>query len=258
MRPTGQNMPVVTFERVAFIDENTITAVVPGGAALGDYDVTVINPPSDGGIGTLVNAFRVVEQQIPTIEALIPSRGDPIADQDVSIFGDDFRDPVKVELIDRLGNIVGTVDSVTPVSATQIDVTLPIAGLVEDAYLVRVTNLDENTFSTFSSFIVASLGPSGNLHGFETEGGLNTGRRMLAGVSARDDIGNRYLYAIGGDTGDGGSVLASVEVSQLSKFGDLGAWFPVRNALSTPRVGAAAVQVPIFDDAVSAFVPVKT
>lgn len=258
MRPHGQATPVIDLERVAFIDGSTLTAVVPGGNTVGDYDVTVINPPSDGGVGVLDNGFRVVANPVPTIEAIVPSRGDPAADQDVSIFGDNFRDPVKVELLDRGGNIVGTVPSTTPVSATQIDVTLPISGLLEDAYLVRVTDLDENTYSTFSSFIVGKLGPSGNLHEFATARSLNTGRRMLAGTSGRDNNNNTYLYAIGGDTGSGGNVLPSVEVSQLSKFGALSSWSETPNQLMTGRVGAAAVTVPIYDPSGSPFVPIKS
>jgi len=258
MRPAGETTPVIAFERVAFIDSSTLTAVVPAGAAIGDYDVTVFNPPSDGGIGVLPSGFRVVSMPIPTIEAVVPSRGDPGADTDVSIFGENFRDDVKIELIDPLGNFDATVTPVTTVDPTRIDVTLPTNGMSEDAYLVRVTNLDEDTYSTFSNFLVASTGPSGNLHTFAAMSPLTTGRRILAGANARDDLGNRYLYAIGGDTGAGGAVLDSVEVSQLSKFGDLSQWRAIRNPLSSPRVGASAVAVPVFDPAGSPFVPVKT
>jgi len=258
MRPHGESQPVIEFERVAFIDSSTLTAVVPGGADIGDYDVTVLNPPSDGGIGTLENGFRVVSMPVPTIEAVVPARGDPGSDTDVSIFGENFRDPVKVELIDIDGNIAATVASVTPVSSTQIDTTFPTNGMAEGPYLVRVTDLDEDTYSTFSNFLVAAIGPSGNLHPFAATSSLSTGRRILAGTNARDDLGNRYVYAIGGDTGAGGTVLDTCEVSQLSKFGDLGSWREIPNLLNTPRVGAAAVQVPVFDPDGSPFIPIKT
>lgn len=256
MRPVGQNAPVVSFTRVAFVDANTLTAVVPAGAELGDYDVTVYNPPSDGGIATLESGFRVVANPVPSIEAIVPSRGDPTADTEVAIHGENFRDPVRIELIDPAGNIEATVDGVTPVSSTLVEATLPTSGMTEDAYLVRVTNLDEETYSTFSSFLVAATGPSGNLAVFSQQPSLNTGRRMLAGTSARDDTGNRFVYAIGGDTGAGGTVLDSVEVSPLAKFGQLGSWRDAGYPLNTPRVGAAAVTVPIFDE--SPFVPAKT
>ncbi len=259
MRPHGMTTPVLEFERVAFVDANTLTAVVPAGAALGDQDVTVLNPPSDGGIGILDNGFRVVAMPVPTIEAIVPSRGDPSTDTPVSIFGENFRDPVKIELIDRAGLVVGTVAMVTPVSSTQIDATLPTLGMAQDAYLVRVTNLDEMTYSTFSSFIVGSIGPSGNLHPFVGLTSLNDGRRMLAGASGRDELGNTYLYAVGGDTGAGGVVLPTVEVSPLAKFGNLGGWTRLEaTPLAVGRAGAAAVVVPVFDPTGSPFVPLKS
>lgn len=259
MRPNGQSTPVIRFERVAFLDANTLTAVMPAGTqAVGNYDVTVINPPSDGGIATLANGFRVVSLPVPTIEAIVPARGSATSDTLVAIFGEHFRDPVTVELIDGLGNVEASVTPVTPTSATRLDLTLPTAAMIEDIYLVRVTNLDQNTYSTFSAFLVAETGPSGNLQTATLDAPLTTGRRMLAGATARDDLGNRYLYAIGGDTGAGGTVLDSVEVSQLSKFGALGGWADSRNTLAVPRVGPAAVAVPTFDPNGSPFIPVKT
>ena len=256
MRPAGQSSPVIAFERVAFIDADTLTAVVPAGADLGDYDVTVYNPPSDGGIGTLAAGFRVVEFPVPTIEALSPSRGDPGADTPVTVFGENFRDTVTLELLDETLSVVGTMADITPTSATELQATFPSNGLSEGIYLVRITNNDEATFSTFSNFLVADVGSSGNLHTFELQSSMNTGRRLLAGTQARDDDGNFYLYALGGDTGDGGTVLDSVEFTQLSKFGELAGWTSGHNTLVTPRVGASAVTVPIFGT--SAFVPTKS
>ena len=263
MRPHGQTMPVIVMDRVAFVDTSTLTAVVPANLDLGDYDVTVINPPSDGGIGTMPSAFRVVSLPPPTIDAIVPSRGDPTvaAGTPVSIYGENFRNPVKVELLDTTLTVRATVASVAPVSATQIDTTLPTNGMTDGAYLVRVTDLDQGTYSTFSSFIVGQIGAAGNLHTFAAETTLTTGRRMLTGVSARDDLGNTFVYAIGGDTGGATpAALASVEVAQLSKFGALGAWHqePASNAMTTPRDAPAAVSVPLYDPAGSPFVPIKT
>lgn len=256
--PHGQTAPVIELDRVAFVDSGTLTAVVPAGLALGSYDVRVVNPPSAGGVGALDNAFRVVSMPVPSIEQVVPSRGSPQSDTPVSIFGENFRDPVKIELLDRTGTVVETVASVAPVSATRIDVTLPTTGMAQDAYLVRVTDLDEMTYSTWSAFIVGATGASGNLHTFTASSTLVTGRRMLGGASARDDLGNTFVYAIGGDSGQAGAVLDTVEVSQLSKFGALGAWHAIKspNQLTTPRDAPAAVAVPLFG--ADPFIPVKT
>jgi hypothetical protein len=260
LRLSDGSGPTIDLERVAFVDSATLTAVVPAGLAVGLYDVAVLNPPSDGGVGELPMAFRVVPSPVPSIEEVVPGRGDPGAagGTDVSIFGENFRDPVQVDLLDATLAVVGTVASVTPVSSTQIDTTLPTAGLADGAYLVRVTNLDEDTYSTWSAFIIGALGPSGNLTPFVEIPAMAEGRRMLAGVSARDDLGNTYLYAIGGDQGDGASPLATSEVTRQSKFGALGAWRDTTSLLAHGRAGAAAVVVPVFDPAGSPFVPVKS
>lgn len=258
MRPADGEGDTVQFERVAFVSASTITAVVPPGAELGDYDVRVFNPPRDGGLGTLEEAFRVVENPIPRIEAISPARGEPGTETDVEIFGENFRDPVRVQLLDENEDAVVEVDDVEPEDGGLIETTFDLDGVAEDIYLVRVTNLDEETFSTFSNFQVASLGPDGNLAPFEQAAPLNTGRRMLASADARDTLGNRHLYAIGGDTGEDGDILRSIESAQLSRFGDLGSWAEGRHALNTARVGAAAVSVPVIDPAESLFIPQKT
>jgi len=258
LRPHGQATPMMLMTRVAFVDASTLTAVVPAGLPLGNYDITVVDPPSAAGTGQLDNGFRVVANPVPAIEEIVPSRGSPTANTPVSIFGRDFRNPVKVELLDRTGTVVKTIASVAPVSASRIDATLPTSGMAEDAYLVRVTDLDEMTFSTFSAFIVGKTGASGNLHLFTSSSNLVAAREMLAGASGRDDLGNRFVYAIGGDGGATGAVLDSVEVSQLSKFGALAAWRAIRapNHLTTARAAPAAVAVPLFG--ADPFIPVKT
>ena len=267
MRPVGGGS-AVRFERTAFVDASTITAVVPEGAELGDYNVTVFNPPTDGGVGTLEAGFRVVAEPVPSIEAIVPGRGEPNTTTEVSIFGENFRNPVQVELIDRAGDVAVTgadsevvddagavLDDGVPGGEITSSLTLNVS---EDIYLVRVTNLDEETFSTFSNFQVAAIGPSGNLEPFENAAPLNVGRRMLAAADARNTDGNRHLYAIGGDAGEGGDVLDTVESAQLGRFGNLGSWSLGGYPLQTGRVGAAAVSVPVFDPDGSPFIPIKT
>jgi hypothetical protein len=254
--------PVIQFKRVAYVDASTLTAVVPAGAAVNTdpsnlYDVTVANPPSDGGVGVLANGFRVVMHPVPEIDAIVPARGAADTDIAVKIFGANFRNAAKVELLDRTLTAQATVASVAPVSATEIDTTIHTP-TTEGAYLVRVTDLDEMTYSTFSDFVVGATGPSGNLHPFTDTTPLVTGRRMLAGTVARDDLGNTYLYAIAGDTGAAGAPLATWEVAQLGKFGDLGAWNDNggANPLSSKLHGTAAATVPVFGT--STFVPIKS
>jgi len=249
----------VHFESVAFIDENTLTAIVPGGAPIGTYDVTVVNPPSSDATGFLVEGFQVVSQPVPIVVAIVPGRGTSQDDTDVSIYGQNFRDPVRIELINSDMETAVTIDGVTPVSEDQIDTTFPTAtqsgDLPAGPYLVRVWNMDEETYYTYSSFLVTN--PAGNLNVFEETEPLSTGRRMPGGTFANDVNGNRYLYAIGGDTGDGGTTLDTVELCQLSNFGVLGAWREQGNSLNVPRRAPFVVSVPVFDDSISQFIPQK-
>lgn len=250
LRRTG--MPASTrfpLTRVAFVSIDTLTAVVPPGLDLGDYDVIVTNPPSDGGIGTLIAGFRVVALPVPRIVAVVANSGTTQAPQPVTIYGANFRTLVTVQLIDVNNVIVFSQTGITPTDAAHIAVTFPSNTLGVGAYLVRVIDEDEATYSTFSNFIVKSN--SGNPALFVASSPLTTGRRMLAGVTADDDLGNHYVYAIGGDTGAGTVPLGTVEVSQLSKFGDLSAWKQLTHQLTSPRVGAAAVVVPVLNPAIT-------
>ncbi|MBW2279039.1 MAG: fibronectin type III domain-containing protein, partial [Deltaproteobacteria bacterium] len=213
----------IDFEHVAFIDSSTITAVVPAGAELGTYDVYVVNPDPSNAIGVLESGFTVVDEPVPTVIWVVPNRGSTQNDTDVTIYGANFRDPVQVELLDEELQAAVTIDSVTPISDSEIQTTFPTSTMDVGVYLVRVTNLDEMSYGSWAAFLVTN--PAGNLNDFEGSSGLTTGRRMLAGCFANDDFGNRYVMAIGGDTGDGGEVLDTVELAHDS---DGSPWIPVK------------------------------
>jgi hypothetical protein len=257
LRPAGQVAPVYQMKRTAYLDGNTITSVVPSGLPLGLYDVTVFDPLPSTRFGQLMNAFRVVQKPVPTIEGIVPDRAPPGTVVNATISGNNFRAAARVELLDRTGAVVATATTTTVTNATTIATTFTTPA-TQDAYLVRVTDLDEMTYSTFSAFIVGAEGASGNLHTFSASSTLNTARRMFGGVSARDDLGNTFIYAIGGDAGSGGTVLDTVEVAQLSKFGALGGWKQVKasNKLLSVRDAPAAIAVPLFGT--DPFIPVKT
>jgi hypothetical protein len=243
LRPTG--MPTAApalLTRVAFVSETTLTAVVPQGLAVGTYDVTVKNPPYDGGVGTLMAGFRVVMNPIPIVTQVAPPGATTQETPTLTITGENFRNTVKVELIGAASPTpVFTRAGIAPSSATEVALTLPANTLATAPYLVRVWNEDEQTYFTFAAFLVTN--PSDKLNVFSASPRqLVTGRRLPAGASAVDDLGNHYVYAIGGDSGS--APLASVEVNQLARFGDLGEWRQIdRNPLTTPRAGAAAVTV---------------
>lgn len=257
MRPAGKDSPVTLMKRVAFVDGNTLTAVVPEGLALGLYDVRVVDPPSDGRAGTLANGFRVVALPIPTIEDAVADRGPPSTSVSLDIYGSNFRGPITVTFLDRTGAVAATASmtGVTSPGHATATITTPAT---EDAYLVRVTDNDEMTYSTWSAFIVGAEGASGNLHMFTASSMLVSGRRMLAGVSARDDVGNTFIYAIGGDNGT--AALDTLEVAELSKFGALGGWQQEKasNNLRSTRDAPIAAAVVLANSADPFGPPLKT
>src|SRR5262249_52541559 len=100
LRPTGNATAAPTLlMRVAFIDATTLTAVVPAGLPLGMYDVTVLNPPYDGGVGTLTAGFRVVMNPVPLVTSTNPPGATTQESPTVHVLGANFRSPAKVELI---------------------------------------------------------------------------------------------------------------------------------------------------------------
>ncbi len=249
----GTSETPINLERVAFVDGTTITAVVPKGTPVGEYDVIVINPPSNGGTGTLDSGLRVVANPVPKITGILPGSGTTQQDQPIDIYGANFRDPVEVVFIDDANNEVAAIN-VSVSDPKLIKATAPIvtASMATTQYLVRVKNLDEGTYFTFSSFLVTNW--SAKINNFEAlPGTLHTGRSMLAGASAVDDLGNHFIYAIAGKSELG--PVDSIEVAQLSKFGALSDWREQRYTLSSQRVGAAAVAVPV---GASRFEPDKT
>jgi hypothetical protein len=262
----GTTSPVYSLKRVAFVTTSTITAVVPSGLPLGTYDVTVTNPPSVGTFGTLPNAFRVVQMPVPEITDVVPSRAPASTSVPLDIYGSNFRTTATVQFVDTTNTPVGTAVNGTVVNSGHITVTITTPG-TNGPYLVRVTDTDEMTYSDWSAFIVGSEGASGKLNAFTGESSLVTGRRMLGGVGAEDDLGNFFLYAIGGDTGGASpTVLDSVEVAQQGKFGGIAAWHQEKlsNNMTTTRDAPVAVAVPIPQatdpcaPAVLCFPPVKT
>lgn len=262
----GTTTPVYSLKRVAFVDASTITAVVPSGLPLGTYDVTVTNPASAGSFGTLANAFRVVQMPIPVITDVVPSRAAANTSVALDIYGSNFRTPATVQFVDTTNTVVGSPVTGTVVTSGHITATITTPG-TDGPYLVRVTDTDEMTYSSWSAFIVGAEGASGKLNAFAAEPSLVTARKMLAGVGAEDDLGNFFLYAIGGDTGGATpTVLGSIEVAQQGKFGGLAAWRQEKasNDMTTTRDAAAAVAVaiPAQNDpcapAILCFPPAKT
>ncbi len=247
-------------KNVAFTSSTSITGVVPKGLPATPtgpkYSIAVLNPDGQGNV--LGDAFRVVNQPPPTITSVSPSSlttSQLGATNNVTITGCNFRSPggtpLEIDTVDGAGTVVaqtaGTLScagAATCPGGTNV-CTLPAtigAGLATGAYVVRVIDHDQETSGDYSALVVTN--PSAKLDtGFAVSSNkLNVPRRSLVTTSARIDEASRFLYAIGGEKADN-TVLDSVEVAPLDKFGTLGAWFVQKYKLSVPRSGASVVQL---------------
>lgn len=219
---------------VAFESSSQLQAVVPKGMAVGWYDVTAINP--NGGEGTLRKSFYVSQNPPPVISGIAPASGSSNAATQITITGSYFASNATATTLDSTGS--GLPCSISSQSSTQIVCTTQV--LPTGVYLVRVTNTSDGTFYDFSSFVVTN--PASNLGGFSTSSqSLIIGRQGLAAVTGNDDIGDRFIYAVGGDVGSGGKTLDSVEFDLPDMFGNLDPW-QLTSPLIYKTTGAAAVQ----------------
>jgi hypothetical protein len=225
---------------VAFVTATSLTGIVPEGLAVGGpYDLLVQNP--DGGIGLLAKAFKVVSKPVPQIDSINPGDTDTQYVGKLTLFGKNFRAPVKIELIDSAGtktNLAGAAVA----SGTEASANLDATKLSVGAYLVRLTNNDQGTYFDYSALAITN--PAGNLGNWSASSDLLTARRRHAMVSGRISAAQRFLYVIGGDGGGAAPKgMSTVEVAPLDKFGGTGKWFQQRYALKAARTGVRAVNL---------------
>ena len=314
----GSSTPTsIPLRRVAFVNANTITAVVPtcSGASStpfsdtsalgcpngimpgGPYTITIADPagPIGGLSGT--QGFSVVANEPPTIASISPSLGDTSAGvPDLRITsggltGANFAATAKAQLVYLAGANVRACDLPAPISQTAsvIHVTVPTsivqANCVEydptgaqvpatagfaistGLYVIRVQDTADTAYGDYSGLIVTqpSKKPSSSA---PAGASLATARADFPLVQAGDDLGNQYLYALGGIDGPTptGTALSSIEVAQITEFGVLASFVtldPGRSALGyvgatgttpAPRHGLGAVAVTVPGDTSYLFV----
>jgi hypothetical protein len=235
---------------VAFVSSTSITGNAPSGLAVGTYDVYVVNPGDCAS--QLAGGFEVVADPVPVVLSVTPSSGTTQADVPVAITGCSFPPTatlatlsstlVEVAQANNAPTVLNAADPACnggPSYTMAGTILTKTKGLAVGAYVVRVKN-PNGTYGDYSSFVVSS--PNGNLTGTWKPGpSLSIGRRSLALASGRVDDANRFLYAVGGETA-AGAPLKAVEIAQVDRFGQLGAWFTAKNQLGTARSGLTVVR----------------
>jgi hypothetical protein len=259
----GQNVTEVALIREAFLSASTssggfanasvMSAVVPAateprGAGIvvgGPYAVKVLNP--DGSEAVIPNAFEVLADPPPRITNITPQQAEKSAAVTMHIFGQALKDP-STALSPRLARVLFLTADLAAGAAcagptcyecanpavitagTAVDCAPPLGSMGSGSYLVRYEHVDDGTYSDFAAFAVTN--PSGNLtSATRTMPTLVAGRFAHGAALGRDDLGNRFMYVVGGQSGVASSTaLDTVEVAALDRFGGLSAWneLPVR------------------------------
>lgn len=230
-------MPMVAVNQLS---SSRLTALVPSGLAVDDYDLIVVNP--DGSVGLLPSAFRVTTDPPPTLASLAPGSVANSSAESFTVSGADFRAPtVSLTCADPATGQTTTVAATVDASdASSITATFD-ASLVANGGLcvVRVTNGD-GTWGELSALTVTN--PAQNLRTPIAGDDLGVPRRGLGAAAAMITSASRFLYAIGGDDG-AGTVHDTIEAAPTDVFGTPGAFVEQRYRLTTPRTDLRVVRV---------------
>lgn len=230
------------------VDASTMTAVVPKGLAPGTYDLIVVNP--DGGVGALPRAFTVIASLTPVVTALNPTVV-PSTGASVNIQGINFANNVAMSFVcfNDDGTSAGTVTGFTQSAPTACgsQQCVAVSGLTPlGAYcLARATHPTDGATFDFSALVVQT--PALKMGSFTAANGLTTGRRGLGMATAQVTPSARFIYAIGGDTGNSTTgALKTVEAAPVDVYGNLGKWFPLPNTMQSARTFLGVVAVDRF------------
>ena len=242
----GGGGTAVALQSVSFLDADHVTGVVPAGTPLGVYDVVLVNP--DGTVGLLDSGYTETQNPPPEIDSATPASIVDATGQKVTLAGSGFgaTDAVTLSCVTANGTaetpppVTSTAPVCTGTACTQA-ITIDGSGLsIGSVCIARVTNAD-GTYGEFSAIGVTNS--SLNLNAPHAGNDMNVGRRALSAAAGNATPANRFVYAIGGDSGMASGALASVEYAPVDIYGAIGAWAMSPNPLPAARTLAGAVTV---------------
>lgn len=231
---------------VAWVNENELTAIVPAGAPVGTYDLIVVNP--DGTVGLLEDAFRSLSVQPPVVADVLPQSIVNQAGQSVVITGENFAgSAVSLRCRTLPGSDLAPPSVSTAAETCDTEGRCSLTATVDGSALepgavcvVRVANAD-GSYGEFSA-----LGASNSSYNLSTPIAgrpMLEARRALVAAAVKATSASRFLYAIGGDDGDGGDPLSSVEYAPVNVFGNMSDFALARQSLRTPRAEHGGAQL---------------
>ncbi|MGD8861747.1 MAG: kelch repeat-containing protein [Myxococcales bacterium] len=246
-------------EATVYVDETTLTAIIPAGLDPDTYDLIVVNP--SGAVGRLLSGVVVTGAEPPVIESVIPASLKAGASDTLTLTGSGFDEggtAPTVELDCLLSD--GTTRSTVTGTGVSVDAGGESASVTVDLStgdngnpgagsicVVRIINPDQSSFD-YSAFSVTNS--SYNLASWEDAQNMTVARRGPALVAGRPTNTSRFLFAIGGDSGAAsapdtrGTVLDSAEAATVDVFGTMGTWSAQRNDLSAAVVASSSMAAP--------------
>lgn len=231
----------------------TLTARVAPTAfpAAGAYDVVVLNP--DGCLAA-ANGFKVLTAKPPSVTHVSPDVVSTAADATVTVKGCNFSaSSTQVVTVSSAGANVTHAGAVSCAGAPSCGDgsaectwtgTLKTSGMTAGGHVLRVVDGTTGGYGEYGPFGVTTA--DGALFGsFAPAPPLRTARRFAGFTTGRVDDRSRFVYAIGGEAGDG-APIASVDVGTIDRFGRLQGFFEQKTVLGVPRAAVAAARAGAF------------
>ncbi|MFT5432233.1 MAG: hypothetical protein ACI9OJ_002932 [Myxococcota bacterium] len=242
LNPTSDSAAIATNVRATVLEgPRTLNGVVPAGLVPGSYDLIVVNPTGD--VGLLTAAVTVTADEPPAIESVAPASLDAnTEDQSIRVVGQHLDTgagaTVSLECRDfETGMPVAPSPIVTTSagSATEVLADVNTSGVPAGAVCEVVLTRTDGASYRFSALSLKE--PSQNLNPWSSGPAMGTARRAPALVAGRPTDRSRFLYAVGGDSGEEAQAHTSVEAAPVGVYGTMGAWVEQRNDLSNVNDG---------------------
>lgn len=231
----------------------SLTARVPPGAfpAAGAYDVVVLNP--DGCLAA-ATGFKVLTAKPPSIGRVTPDVVSKVADAAVTVRGCNFN-PAATQVVTVSSSGANVTHSGT-VTCSGAPVcgdgsaectwtgTVKTGGLSPGGHVLRVVDAGTGGYGEYGPFGVTTA--DGSLFGgWSPAPPLRTARRFAGFAAGRIDDRARFVYAMGGEAGDGDPVR-TVDIGTIDRFGRIQGFFEQKTALGVPRAAVAATHAGAF------------
>lgn len=242
LNPVGADEAAVQLQSVTRLDATTLTAVVPAGTPIGAYDLVLVWP--DGAVAVIDAAFTAMDGAPPVIADVLPQSIVNGSGQTLELRGTGFSGSEVSLRCQTSGGEVAIAAVADPETCTEscsqtatVNATSLASG---DVCVARLTNAD-GSYAEFSAIGITNS--SYNLSTPRPGPALNVARRALASAAVRANSASRFVYAIGGDTGDVSGALDSVEFAAVDVFGNMSPWATSARALPAARSFAAHTSI---------------